>query len=378
MASLHGNRALWLSSYSEPLKVIDLPIPEAPTGTVVVKILAAPIVPYTHLVHTGKLPQLNIEPPFVPNPNAIGRVHAVGPDAVRVKPGDLVYVDATTRGRDDPVNVMVMIGHLGGAGNAGQKLMKEWRDGSLQQYQKVPLENVYPLNEKRLFGELGYNPAVLQSIAHYSVAAGALLEAADIKVAETVVVGPSGGSFGGLAVEIALTVGCNVVALGRSENKLAAMRKKLNNNPRLKTVVMTGDDEADAAAILAATPNGAGADVFNDWTPGELKNPPYLNAALRTLKREGRIILSGGASETLTIPYAMVGIKNLKLQGKWMCERPTLLQLINMIEGGQLMIGEESGTEVEVFSLDQHHEATEYARVNGGWRNYTVIAPNTW
>ncbi|KAF9879717.1 isopropanol dehydrogenase [Colletotrichum karsti] len=377
MSTSNGtNRALWLASYSEPAEVIDLPIPEAPTGTVVVKVLAAPIVPYTHLVHAGKFEAMNMPPPYVPNPNAIGRIHAVGPDAVKVKEGDLVYVDATTRGRDDP-GKMIMIGHIGGHGEEGKKLTKEWRDGSLQQYQKVPLENVYLLDEKRLT-ELGYDPAALQSIAHYSVAAGALLEAADVKVAETVIIGPSGGSFGGLAVEVALTAGANVIALGRSENKLAAMRKKLNDHPRLKTVAMTGDDNADAAAILAATPNGAGAEVYNDWTPGELKNPPYLSAALRVLKREGRIILSGGASETLTLPYAPFSIRNLKLQGKWMCERRTLEQLIRMIEGGQLKIGKESGSELAVFSLDQHHEAIEHARVNGGWRNYTVIAPNPW
>ncbi|KAF6828654.1 isopropanol dehydrogenase [Colletotrichum musicola] len=376
MSSDGTNRALWLASYKEPAQVIDLPIPEAPTGTVVVKVLAAPIVPYTHLVHSGLLEALNMPTPYVPNPNAVGRIHAVGPDAVRVKVGDLVYVDATTRGRDDP-SKMIMIGHIGGHGEEGKKLTKEWRDGSLQQYQKVPLENVYLLDEKRLFGDLGYDPAILHTIAHYSVAAGALLEAADVKVAETVVIGPSGGSFGGLAVEIALTAGANVVALGRSEAKLAAMRKKLNDHPRLKTVVMTGNDDIDAANILKETPNGAGAEIYNDWTPGELKNPPYLSAALRALKREGRIILSGGATE-LTIPYASFGIRNLKLQGKWMCERRTLEQLIRMIEGGQLQIGKESGTELAVFPLDQHHEAIEHARINGGWRNYTVVAPNPW
>ncbi|TDZ25970.1 Alcohol dehydrogenase 1 [Colletotrichum orbiculare MAFF 240422] len=376
MGSSDGtNRALWLASYKEPAKVIDLPIPEAPTGTVVVKILASPIVPYTHLVHAGKFEQMNMPCPYVPNPNAVGRVHAVGPDAVKVKKGDLVYVDATTRGRDD-AGKMIMIGHIGGHGEEGKKLTQEWRDGSLQQYQKVPLENVYLLDEKRL-SEHGYDPAALQSIAHYSVAAGALLEAADVKVAETVVIGPSGGSFGGLAVEVALTAGANVIALGRSESKLAAMREKIGH-PRLKTVVMTGNDDTDAANILAATPNGAGAEIYNDWTPGELKNPPYLNAALRVLKREGRIILSGGASETLTIPYASFGIRNLKLQGKWMCSRSTLEQLIRMIEGGQLRIGKESGSELTVFPLEKHQEAIEHARVNGGWRNYTVIAPNSW
>ncbi|GKU14160.1 unnamed protein product, partial [Fusarium langsethiae] len=150
---------------------------------------------------------MNVQPPYVPNANAIGRVHAVGPDAVLVKAGDLVYVDSTARARDDPNNVMIMIWHLGCAGNAGQKLMQAWRDGSLQQYQKVPLENVYPLDEQRLVGELHYDPAELLSIAYYCVPAGSLLEAADLKTAETVIVGPSGGNFGGLAVEIALTIG---------------------------------------------------------------------------------------------------------------------------------------------------------------------------
>ncbi|KAF5717658.1 isopropanol dehydrogenase [Fusarium globosum] len=123
MGSLGVNRALWLSSYSKPLEIIELPIPEATMGAVIVKILAAPIAPYTHLLHTGQLPQMNVQPPYVPNANAIGRIHAVGPDAVLAKSGDLVYVDSTARARDDPDNVMIMIGHLGGAGNEGQKLM---------------------------------------------------------------------------------------------------------------------------------------------------------------------------------------------------------------------------------------------------------------
>ncbi|KAF5251993.1 hypothetical protein FANTH_2947 [Fusarium anthophilum] len=378
MGSVRANRAVWLSSYSKPLEILDFPIPEAVTGTAVVKILAAPIAPYTHLLHTGQLPQMNVQPPYVPNANAIGRVHAVGQDAVLVKAGDLVYVDSTARARDDPANVMIMIGHLGGAGNAGQKLMQAWRDGSLQQYQKVPLENIYPLDEQRLMGELNYDPAELLSIAYYCVPAGSLLEAAGLKTADTVIVGPSGGNFGGLAVEIALTIGCNVVALGRDASKLAEMHKKLNNHPRLKTVIMTGDNSTDTAAILAATPKGAGADMYNDWSPGELKNPPFLNAALRALKPEGKVILSGGASETLTIPYAELVFKNLKLQGKWMCGRSTMLQLIRMIEQGQLKIGRESGSDITVFTLDEHNKATDFARENGGWRKYTVIAPNTW
>lgn len=369
------NRAVWLSSFTEPPSIIDLPVPEANAGTVVIRVLAAPIVPYTQLVHAGKIAALNLTLPLVPNPNAVGRVHAVGPDAVRLKPGDLVYIDATVRGRDDP-SVMIMAGHHGGEGPEGRKLMQgEWRDGSLQQFQKVPLENVYPLDEQRLLGELGYSPALLQSIAHYSVAAGAILEAADVKIAETVVVGPCAGSFGGLAVELALTLGANVIGLGRSESKLRDMKEKLNH-PRFSYVVMTGDDDADTAAILRATPNGKGADVVSDWSPGFVENPPFLFAAARTLKTRGRVVLSGGTPSNIQVPYTLTVHKDLTVKGKWMCSRQTLEYLIQIIEQGQLKIGVDSGTKLAVFSLDEHHDAYEHAAKHGAWRNYTVVAPN--
>ncbi|KAI8263953.1 Glutamyl-tRNA(Gln) amidotransferase subunit A [Colletotrichum sp. SAR 10_98] len=332
----------------------------------------------------GKLPALNLTPPLVPNPSGIGRIHDVGPDAVRLKKGDLVFIDGLIRARDD-ANVALMPGHMtGGHPNTSfpvpiprpQKLMRGvWRDGSWQRYQKVPLEVCFLLDEKRLFGDLGYNAAVLHTIAHYAVAAGALLEAARVKTAEVVVVGPSGGSFGGSAVEIALAVGAEVIALGRSEGKLAAMREKLAN-PRLKTVVMTGDDQVDAAAILRATPNSKGADVFNDWTPGELATPPYLSAAVLAMKQSGRIVLSGGAGDKCRLPYGLLILKNIQLIGKWMYEHQTLVQVINMITQEQLRIGQESGTEITTFGLDGHEDAVEHARKHGGWRSYTVIEPD--
>ncbi|RSL39485.1 hypothetical protein CEP54_016314 [Fusarium duplospermum] len=368
------NRALWLSSFSEPASVVDLPIPEATAGSAVVQVLAAPIVPYTKAVHAGKVPLLNLSLPLVPSPNAVGRVHAVGPDAIRAKPGDLVYVDATIYGRDDN-SVKIMAGHHGGHGPEGQKLMRgEWRDGSLQQFQKIPLENIYALDEERLTN-LGYTPAALQSIAYYSVAGGAILESADVKIGNTVVVGPCAGSFGGLAVELALAAGANVIGVGPYEEELEKIAKVLNN-PRFQYIVMTGDNDADTAAIIKATPNGLGADVVSDWSPGFLEEPPYLYATARTLKRQGRIVLSGGAANDIRIPYPYMLLKEIEVKGKWMCSRKTIERLISMIEQGLLKVGEDGGSKIDVFTLDEHHEAIEHAAKNGGWRSYTVINPN--
>jgi len=353
MVPPQANRALWLSSYDEPLSIRELPIPEATAGTVVIRVLGTCLPSYAHLLHTGQFPNLNITPPFVPNANAIGRVHALGPDAVHLNVGDLVYTDSTIHGRDDP-NVMIMAGHLGGQGPEGQKLVQEWRDGSLQQFQRLPLENIYTLDEQRLLRELAYTPAMLTAIAYYSVTAGALLEAAALTIGETVIIGPSGGAFGGLAVEMVLTIGANVVALGRNKDKLAAMKQKLGNNTQLTYVVMTGNKDADTAAILKATPSGRGADVYNDWTLGELYSLSFLGAAVEVLKMGGRVILSGGSPGSLEIPYSMLVCRNITLMGKWMCSRQTLFKLIKSVKQSQLEIGTDSSSQLTVFSFEEH------------------------
>lgn len=38
----------------------------------------------------------------------------------------------------------------------------------------------------------------------------------------------------------------------------------------------------------------AGADVYNDWTPSWVETPPYLRADTQSLKRNGKVVLSGG------------------------------------------------------------------------------------
>ncbi|KAF2847235.1 hypothetical protein T440DRAFT_521012 [Plenodomus tracheiphilus IPT5] len=193
-----------------------------------------------------------------------------------------------------------MQAHHGGDGEEShRKLMKEWRDGALQQYYSVPLENVFVLNETRLLKELKYTPAELTATIVYMVAAGALIEAANIKIGETVVIGPSGGSFGGAAIEVALAMGANVVALGRNEEKLMTMKERLGKPDRLQFVAMTGHVDKDSAAIRKATPGGAGFEVYTDWTPGEDVEPLYLPAAALAIKGNGRIVMSGSASGTL-------------------------------------------------------------------------------
>lgn len=184
------NRALWLSSFDKPLELIDLPVPTATPGSAVVKVLNTVLFPYAEEIHEGKLTVFNLQLPLVPHPSQIGRIHAVGPDAVTAKLGDLVFFSAPISARDDP-EVSIIQGHHGGEGPRGHALMQgEWRDGALQQYQKVPLENVFILDEGRLCGQLGYTPADLHEISFYGMATGSLCEAAGLRAGETVLIGP--------------------------------------------------------------------------------------------------------------------------------------------------------------------------------------------
>lgn len=370
------NRAVWLKSFSSPPEVVDLPIPDAGPGSAVIRVLSTWVPPYTAAIHDGSLKVFNLHLPLVPNPSNVGRVHSVGPDSVRLKVGDLVYYNPWIKGRDDP-SINIIQGHHGGEGPKGQKLMQgEWRDGSMQQYQKVPLERVFVLNEQRLCGALGYTPAELQELALQTMVVGTLCEAARLQAGETIVIGPATGTFGPASVELALLLGANVIALGRNQQKLEHLKSQLGSPERFQYIVMTGHEEEDAARILAATPNGQGAEVFNDWTSGSLVTPPFFEAAFKTLKPEGRVILSGAPSGKVSLPYAYAMHKNLKIIGKVMVEREGIESTIRMVESGFLKIGRLAGAEVASFPLEMHHEAVEHAGKYGGFKNYTFVVPN--
>ncbi|EKG20995.1 Alcohol dehydrogenase superfamily zinc-containing [Macrophomina phaseolina MS6] len=323
------NRALWLSSFTSPLKLIDLPVPEATAGSVVVKVLNTVIPPYTESIHNGELAVFNLKLPLVPHPSHIGRVHAVGSDAVLLKPGDLIYFSAPITARDDP-DVNIIQGHHGGEHASSIRLMQgEWRDGALQQYQKIPLENAYLLDEQRLCHELGYTPADLHELSFYSIGVGALLEGAALRAGETIIIGPTTGTFGGISCELALAMGAGrVIALGRNGEKLARLRKQLGGDERLRTVVMTGDVEADAKALREATPSGRGAE-------------------------------------------------NIKIIGKVVVGRPGIEAAIQMVNSSLIKLGKRGRATHAVFKLEEHEKAFREAK-KGGFKVYTDIAPNPW
>ncbi|WP_308202423.1 alcohol dehydrogenase catalytic domain-containing protein [Lentzea flava] len=79
----------------------EIPDPQAGGGEVVVEVLATCVPPYANEVFSGERRYPLEPPPVVPGVGGIGRVVAAGPDATKLRLGDLVWCDTTVRARDE-------------------------------------------------------------------------------------------------------------------------------------------------------------------------------------------------------------------------------------------------------------------------------------
>ncbi|KAJ5633223.1 hypothetical protein N7490_009562 [Penicillium lividum] len=272
------HKALVLHARDKPLVLETLPRPVPKAGEAVVQILAADIVPYMREVLDGSRPY-PLSLPMTPGNTAIGRVFEVGPDAVRLTPGQMVLCDITIRARDDP-SVTILYGIHGGGYPAAQKLMDgEWRNATYAEYARFPLENLYPLNEDLLLGKLRYNISDLCSLPVFLVPFGGLSEV-DVKPGEVVIVAPATGRYGGAAVAVGLAMGATVVAAGRNIAALQALETIHASTGRLRTVIITEDTARNTELYKAAAGNLNGADVYIDFCPPAVMNSSLLSSGL--------------------------------------------------------------------------------------------------
>ncbi|KAG8817997.1 hypothetical protein FRC17_011006 [Serendipita sp. 399] len=372
------HKALVLSSFKTPLdlSVQSIPTPRATPGSAIVRVLSTHVFSYGKNVYSGKVPYPMCLP-LTPGAGAVCRIASVGPDAVSLKEGDLVLVDINVRARDDPsVNILQGLFAMGPA----EKLMDgEWRHGSYAEYLKAPLENIFPLDEEVLTKQLGYTVHDLLFITTLMVPFGGLSDI-DVKPGETVIVAPSTGSFGGAvsAVSVALAMGAKVVAAGRNESQLKAMENLLGGvyGQRITTVKLVGDVETDAEALTKATPRGQGAHAYIDFSPLAAAKSTHIKSCLMALKPYGRAAFMGGIREDVSIPYALIMLKSIRIQGRFMYERDSVIKLVGMVEANLVKLGKEAGVDVVgIYRLQDAETALNMAESNGGFGKEVVFAP---
>ncbi|KAH7126576.1 alcohol dehydrogenase [Dendryphion nanum] len=352
---------------SQPFNFGPSPTPSPLPGTAIVRILHAGVNSYFKAVYQGDR-GLPYPTPLIPGPSAVGRVVALGPDSTALKIDDLVYVDCVVRSRDDPNNHMFLLGFMQGLTEGSLKLMRDvWRDGTYAEFCRVPLENVYVLNEERLRSR----EADLASLNRYLVCYGGL-RGVGIQAGETVVVAPATGGFSGAGVAVAVAMGASVIAMGRNEEALMKLTKLFGDTGRLKTVKITGDAEYDAEELRKASVGGS-IDAALDISPPMAAESTHLKSIISAMGSGGRISMMGGIPGDVMIPYGAIMLKSLTLQGKWMYERRDAQALIKMVESGLLRIGSDGGVKVEAFKFEDWGKAFDRAEEKAGWDHFVVI-----
>lgn len=289
-------KALVVNSTSEPPTVENVPTPKPTLGSAVVRIFAGNVISYMREIYDGTRPY-PFPMPFVPGASAIGHVAAVGPDAVKIKPGDLVFVDTFIRGRDDDT-ALFLAGIHSGFSEGSQKLMKDvFRNWTFAEYCLAPLENLAVLNEKRLIGSpsdggLGFKLQHLCFISGLLVPYGGLKDI-ELQSGQTVVVAPATGPFGGAAVLVAQAMGARVIAMGRNKSSLDYLKKRVPMPERLETVPITGDMQADCNELK----KHGQIDAYFDIGPPEAHASTHIKSCILALRHGARISLMGGYRE---------------------------------------------------------------------------------
>ncbi|WP_037568943.1 alcohol dehydrogenase catalytic domain-containing protein [Phaeacidiphilus oryzae] len=360
-------RAAVLTAFGSPLTVGELADPVAGGGEVLVGVLAAAVLPYTQEVFSGAR-NYPLEPPVVPGVGAVGRIAAVGPDATRLRVGDLVWCDATLRSRDDALTPDIALQGWSSRGAGGARLARHLPDGSYAELMRTLTENVYPLPPAADEDPARWAAALTVYAVPYSgLAAGGLA------AGETLLVSGATGNFGSSAVAVGLAMGAGlVVAPGRNRKVLARLAERFG--PRVRTVPLSGDPETDTATMVEAAEGPV--DVVLDLLPPQAPSAA-VRAAAMTVREYGRVVLMGGVGmlggEDLALPYPWLMRNSVTVRGQWMLPRAANAGLIRLVGSGLLDLG---GEQVRGFALEEVNEAVAYAAEHSGPFDRTALMPS--
>lgn len=362
------HRALVLETIEEGFSVKMVPTPQPEPGSAIVRIIEAGVISYHREIYNGER-GYDFPKPLVGGLSAIGRVGAVGPDAVALQPGQLIWVDCVIHARDNPDSLFLTAIHEGMDAGSRKLSSDVWRDGAFAEYMKVPLENCIRLDEHRLCRELGYTVRELMYMIYLLVPFGGLRDIR-LEPGETIVVCPATGGFGGAGVQVAVAMGARVIAMGRNEKELARLKeyvKKGTPGANIETVKMTGEYETDVEALQAF----GTIDAVIDLTPPFASKSKHLKSAIRSLRRGGRCSMMGYVEDVVN--WNVMAL-NQTLKGKLMYEREDIVLFVKMLERGLFPRGPDLVVP-KVFKMDEWRQALDAAAEWTGIGKTVMIEP---
>jgi NADPH:quinone reductase len=240
----------------EVLKLEEIPTPKPAPGQVLVRVHAAGVNPYDTYMRAGTYA---IKPPlpYTPGSDAAGVIEAVGDGVTRVKPGDRVYTAKTIT-------------------------------GAYAEY-ALALENqVHPLPAKISFSQ-GAGIWVPYGTAYHG-----LVQSAQARASETVLIHGASGGVGTAGVQIARAMGLVVFGTAGTEKGLDLVKREGAH------LVFNHTKPGYAEDIMKAT-GGRGVDVVL-----EMLANVNLATDLKLLATNGRVIIIGNRGEITINPRELM------------------------------------------------------------------------
>jgi NADPH:quinone reductase len=249
----------------QALKWSELPTPEPKPGEVRVAVRAASL-NFPDLLIVANKYQFKPPLPFVPGSEYAGVVDAIGEGVTQLKPGMPVAAFAGTGGFATHACV----------------------DARLV----MPLQPGFPFDDAAAL------------ILTYGTTHHALLDRAELKAGETVLVLGAAGGVGTAAIQIAKACGAKVIAAASSDAKCALCRSIGAD----ATINYSTQNVRDAMKALT---DGKGPDVVYDPVGGDLAEPVFRSIAWR-----GRYLVIGFAQGTIpSLPLNLPLLKGASIVG---------------------------------------------------------------
>lgn len=324
--------------------------------------LARPGGPFTLEDVAGELPGYEMpEVPFTPGTNGIGTIEAVGADVHDLAPGRRVALSPHVISHENVDQPMQILSGLTTIGAGSGPLLESFPNGTLAEYTLLPVSAVIPLDG------LDAIPADrLGAIGKFAIPFGGLLRS-PLEAGDTLVVNGATGYYGSAAVLLGKAMGAaRVIAAGRNRDALGQVAAAAGD--RVLPVVLTGDAKHDATALRDAA-EGAASVAFD--MVGRATDPSSTLAALRSLRRGGRLVLMGSMTVPLPLDYGELMLNDWELTGQFMYGRDAMPRLVRLIRSGQVDL---EAVRVTTFPLTDVPEAIEQAASSRGL-DCTVVLP---
>jgi len=249
----------------DSLQLQDLPDLAPDAGEVVVDVRAAGVNFPDVLTVQGKY-QYRPELPFTPGNEFAGTVRAVGEGVAHFKAGDKVIGFA--------------------------------RSGAFAEQVRAPAEVLMPMPP-----DMDFDIAAAITLT-YGTSHHAVVDRAQLKAGETMLVLGAAGGVGLAAIEIGKALGARVIAAASSAEKLEVCRAHGAD-------VLIDYTKEDLREALKAATGGKGPDVIYDPVGG-----PYTEPALRSIAWRGRHLVIGfAAGEIPKLPWNLMLLKGASVVG---------------------------------------------------------------